>query len=107
MKVHKEMGLRTGLVQISCYNRERHQKTNGAIREHIDGDDIQMLVYGERIVCDLLIVKDPSILTDRQTYIPTITPTMITVAVDQPQKQLAFRQYNQRLVEYFGRWGKW
>jgi len=107
MKVHKEMGLRTGLVQISCYNRERHQKTNGAIREHIDGDDIQMLVYGERIVCDLLIVKDPSILTDRQTYIPTITPTMITVVVDQPPEQLAFRQYNERLVEYFGRRGKW
>src|SRR5690625_6837202 len=66
-----------------------------------------MLVYGERIVCDLLIVKDPSILTDRQTYIPTITPTMITVVVDQPPKQLAFRQYNERLVEYFGRRGKW
>src|SRR5690625_7995192 len=54
MKIHKEMGLRTGLVQISCYNRDRRQETNGAIRELIDGDDIQMLVYGEHIRCDLL-----------------------------------------------------
>jgi len=107
MKIHKEMGLRTGLVQISCYNRDRRQETNGAIRELIDGDDIQMLVYGEHIRCDLLIVKDPSILTERQTYIPTMKPTMIAVVVDQPPTKRAFREYNERLVEYVGRRGKW
>lgn len=107
IKVHKEMGLRTGLVQISCYNRDRQQETNGAIRELIDGDDVQMLVYGEHIMCDLLIVKDPSILSERQTYIPYVKPTIITVVVGQLPKNVAFRQYNERLVEYFGRRGKW
>lgn len=87
IKAQKQMGLRTGLVQMSRYDLRPERTINPKIREWIDGDQVQMLVYGEKLSCDLLIVKHPPILQNWQEYIPEIQAKKVCVIVNQtPQK---------------------
>jgi glycosyltransferase involved in cell wall biosynthesis len=55
IKAQKRMGLRTGLVQMARYDYNPRKKINPNIRELIDGNQVQMLVYGEKVSCDLLL----------------------------------------------------
>lgn len=114
IEIHKEMKFRTGLVQMSCYNKAGRPKgLNQEIREIIDGNDTQMLVYGENITCNVLIVDQSSILIEKQNYIANIKPSLVQVIIDQPQvinnqtKIYDFRRSVRHLEEYFGKSGKW
>ncbi|SFB27369.1 Glycosyl transferase family 2 [Lentibacillus halodurans] len=104
------MGMRTGLVQMGEYQFSTPRTINPAIRELIDGCNVQMLVYGESITCDILIIKSPSILQERQQYIPDIKPNTVLTVMEQPPSQMAgydIRTCSKRIVTYFDKKGKW
>lgn len=111
--IHKQQGLRTGLVQISRYDlQKRNQPFNQKIRDVIDGRDVQMLVYGETITCDLLIVHHPSILQEKQHYLPNVEPKTVSVIIDVLPVKNGTRVYEMRrcarhLDEYVGKRGNW
>src|SRR5690625_6660334 len=65
IKAQKKLGLKTGLIQMSRYDLNSVTEVNPNVRDLIDGDDVQMLVYGEKVSCDVLIVRHPPILQDR------------------------------------------
>ncbi len=69
IKAQKQYGLRTGLIQMSRYDFNSAKSINPKIRELIDGQQVQMIVYGERVSCDLLIVRHPGF-----TGVATIYP---------------------------------
>lgn len=53
-------------------------------------DRIDMLSYGERATCDLLVLRSPAILQHRQRYLPAIEAKRIKVIVDRlPLKEAA------------------
>lgn len=116
IKAQKKLGLHTGLVQISRYDLNSVTNINSKVRELIDGDQVQMLVYGEKVSCDVLIIRHPPILQEWQKYIPDIKAQNVRVIINQPPK----REYSetgetlydiyrcaQHLEQYIGKKGKW
>lgn len=77
----KKQKKKIGLVQMGTYELKVNQKIHPSIREYIDGESIQMLVYGESIRCAILIVNNPAIFAEQQQYIPEITARAIHVIV--------------------------
>ncbi|MFA9459185.1 glycosyltransferase, partial [Halalkalibacter sp. AB-rgal2] len=70
IKAQRRLGLRTGLVQLSRYDLNSATEMNPQVRELLDGDQVSMLVYGEKVSCDVLIVRHPPILEEWQKYVP-------------------------------------
>jgi glycosyltransferase involved in cell wall biosynthesis len=86
IKAHKKAGLKTGLVQMYRYdfNANYDRVMLDAVREMVDGDLVQSVVYGENVSCDLLIVRYPPVLQYKQRFIPAITAKNIKVIINQP-----------------------
>ncbi|WP_236939117.1 glycosyltransferase [Evansella clarkii] len=116
IKAQKKLGLRTGLIQMSRYDLNSVTEVNPKVRELIDGDQVSMVVYGEKVSCDVLIVRHPPILQEWQKYIPDVQAKNVRVIVNQPPK----REYSEgggtlyeiercvkHLKEYFGTTGIW
>lgn len=83
IKAQRKAGLITGLVQLSRYSTSSDRNLNTRIRELIDGESVQLVVFGEEVSCDLLIIRHPPILQEKQYYIPKIKPSKINVIVNQ------------------------
>ncbi|MDX8047093.1 glycosyltransferase [Gracilibacillus sp. S3-1-1] len=116
IKAQKELGLSTGLIQMYRYDLNSVTTLNPKVREQIDGNKVQMLVYGEKVSCDVLIVRHPPILRDWQKYLPDVEAKTVKVIVNQPPKRDYTKDEQplydiptsvQRLKEYFGHEGTW
>lgn len=116
IKAHIRLGLRTGLVQMSRYDLDPRRKMHSAIRNLLDGQKVQTIVFGEKVHCDILILRHPLILQDRQCYVPDIRTSNLRVIVNQtPLKHYGFggRFYYdletcvQNVKAYFGQTGIW
>lgn len=116
IKANRRMGLRTALVQLSRYDVNPGRSLNPAIAGLIDGEHVDLVVYGERIECDLLVVRLPWVLEEWQEYVPQITAKNVRVIVNQPPK----RDYAEgseyiyhlgrcaaHMRRYFGQVGTW
>ncbi|SDO07013.1 glycosyltransferase [Alkalicoccus daliensis] len=115
IKAHKKLGYRTGLIQMARYDL-RPRPINAKVQELIDGEQVQMLVYGENISCDLLILRHPPALEDWQKYIPAVEARKISVIANQTPKK-DYGETNEvlyhiprcaeNLERYFGKPGTW
>lgn len=116
IKAQKRMGLRTGLVKMSRYDLNPNRKINPEVRELLDGDDVQMLVYGEKVSCDVLVLRYPPILQDWQRFVPNVEAKSIHVIVNQTpmrdygdEGELAYEigRCEKHLQRYFGKAAVW
>lgn len=116
IKAQKQVGLRTGLIQMSRYDYSPRKKINPKIRDLIDGDSVQMIVYGEKVSCDILLLRYPPILQEWQRFVPDVNAKDIRVIVNQtpmsdygPNAVLRYdiRRASEHLQEYFGKEGVW
>lgn len=116
MKAQKKMGLKTGLIQMNRYDFTSRKRINPAVRDQIDGDDVQMLVYGEKVSCDVLIVRHPPVLQEWQTYLPDIDAKNVRVIINQaPMRDYGENSYKlydlkrcaEHITQYTGKSGKW
>src|SRR5699024_5794629 len=103
VKVQQKMGLRTGLVQMARYDLNVRKPVHPEIRRIVNGNDVQMLVYGEDIECEILIVKQASILEEKQVYIPDLRAHAVRVVMDSPPYDI--RRCIRHLLEYCGKSG--
>lgn len=110
-------GVRTALVQLQIYDLSinDHPRINSDIRKCMDNENIQMIVYGEQITCDFLIVKHPAVLMDFQKYVPEIDAREIIIEegvnTDYTYEKNCFFYErvtcNNNLQRYFHKKGKW
>lgn len=116
IKAQKSAGLTTGLIQMCRYDFESQKEMNHRVRDLIDGEKVQLIVYGESVSCDVLIVRHPPVLQEWQRYLPEIDAKSVKVIVNQPPKRDYGKQgvtlYNLKqcaanLYEYTGSKGKW
>lgn len=79
-------GLKVGVVWMFRYDLEgvKRALSQSAIRPLIDGEQVQVLNFGEDVTCDLLIVRYPPVLQYVQRYLPNIEAGDIRVIVNQP-----------------------
>lgn len=93
----KEMGMKVGLIQMGSYDLKIKHVIAPEIRSLIDGEHIQMLVYGERVNCDQLFIYHPGIFAEKQTYIPELTAQTVRVILTEMPSE---RKANKK-VEHF------
>lgn len=116
IKAQKKAGLKTGLVQINRIDLNTAEGMNEKIRAEIDGDRVQMVVFGEKIDCDLLVVRHPPVLQDYQELVPDIRPENVFIVIntsplrdygESGERVYDFRQCSENLKKYFGKAGLW
>lgn len=73
--------VKVGLVQMGVYDFNIRPKIHDSVRELIDGSAVQMLVYGEKVICNILIVANPAVFQEKQKYIPHLHAQAIHVIV--------------------------
>lgn len=108
MLKQKASGKRIGLVQLNEYDLEAPQEIDRRVRDLLDGDQVQLLVYGEKIQAHSLIVFGAHLLRDRQRYIPEIEAKEKYVVLDQaPAETDPIEREAEHMKLYFGGLGKW
>jgi hypothetical protein len=116
IKAQKRMGLRTGLIQMHRYDLEPSRMITHKVREVLDGDQVQMLVYGEKVSCDTLILKHPPILQEWQQFVPDVEAANVHVIVNQTplrrygdgaKVEYTISRCAEHLQRYFGKAGVW
>lgn len=83
IKAYRQVGLKVGLVKLFRYQLDISDVTNEKIRELVDGDLVRFITYGQKVSCDLMVIQHPSILQDRQIFLPDIEAKQIHVIVNQ------------------------
>ncbi|SDO06948.1 glycosyltransferase family A protein [Alkalicoccus daliensis] len=81
IKALRRLGCRTALVQMAEYETKT-RPIHPEIRALIDEEQVQLLVYGERASCPLMIVRNPSILEEKQNYTVDVKAEQIKVIID-------------------------
>ena len=86
IKANKKAGLKTGIFQMYRYDFDAKPSRMmlPQVREQVDGDKVEVLVYGEEASCDLLILRYPPILEHHQRFMPNIEAKEIKVIINQP-----------------------
>jgi glycosyltransferase involved in cell wall biosynthesis len=101
---------------MSRYSLDPSRAINPRVRELLDGDLVQMLVYGEKVSCDVLILRHPSILQEFQQFVPDVEAANVHVIVNQTPRRAYGHQVEleytisrcaQHLQRYFGKAGIW
>lgn len=116
IKAQAGLGLTTGLVQMSLYHLNPDRTLNPKVAQQLDAGNAEMVVFGERVRCDLLVVRLPWVLDEWQSYIPDVEAKTVRVIVNQPPQ----RDYGpdaevlcdlgrcaENLRRYFGSDGSW
>lgn len=70
-----------GFVQLYEYDLARPIEVSKNVRNILLKGKAQMLVYGEKINTEKLLIIDYNVLLDEQIYIPKITPEQIAILV--------------------------
>lgn len=104
----KNAGKRIGFVQLNEYKLHGPQEIDGVMRDLIDGEQIQLLVYGETIEADQLIVFGAHLLSDWQTYVPQVNAKERYILIEKAPKETDnLQKQKEHLVRYFGDDGIW
>lgn len=105
---------RVGVVQMYRYDMDPKLVIHSKIRKLIDGERLQVLVYGEKITCDCLYVNHFPALQVWQEYLPEIITNNLHVMVDQipvvskgNNNSEAITTCAMNLIKYFGQTGIW
>lgn len=84
IKANHAAGLKTAIVQISCYGLRIDRRMEPKIRELVEAGQAELIVFGESASCDVLVIRQPWVLQDRQSWLPEIRPQAVRVIVNQP-----------------------
>lgn len=84
IKAHARLGIRTGIVQLARFDQNPNNTILPVVREVLDRGLAELLVYGESISCDLMIVRYPPCMQEQQAFVPNVTAKEIRVIVNQP-----------------------
>ncbi|WP_226376821.1 glycosyltransferase family 2 protein [Oceanobacillus halotolerans] len=102
---------RIGLVQMNQFDLTLTSAITTDVRNVLDGDRVQMVVYGEKINTDQLIVIHSAVLEDKQKYVADIQAETIQVVVTEEPNQNGqadnIEHCLEQLETYFGSAGKW
>ena len=118
IRAAKAAGYRVGLFEMYRYDLGDRTRPDmlPEVRAEIDGDQVQILTYGEEVSCDLLVLRYPPILQYRHRYLPTIDAAEIRVVINQPPmsdytktgiRRYQFERCASNLRHYFGKDATW
>lgn len=106
---------RIGFVQMYEYDIDPSIKIRPDIRELLYNDSYQMIVYGEKVSCDLLIIENHNVLQEWQKYVPDIVASKVKLIINRtpsshvssPLKGFDPLKTQEHIHEYFGKEAEW
>lgn len=116
IKAQARLGLRTGLVEICRYTNAPRAPMNPKIVELLVQRNVDLISYGDSVSCDLLIIRQPMVLEERQRYLPHIEANNIHIIINQTPKlyypsdlpgEYSLTKVHETVREMFGVTGKW
>ncbi|WP_085506199.1 hypothetical protein [Thalassobacillus devorans] len=109
--INKKRGLKTALVQLATYDFRLPATIDPAIQKLIDGEVVELLDSNKQINCDLLIIKHPPVLEEKQEMLPRIVARMVRVVMDTPPGDshhgYSLRRCSRNLLEYVDKQARW
>ncbi|MFC4025021.1 glycosyltransferase family 2 protein [Oceanobacillus longus] len=101
--------IRIGFVQINQYKLTAEKQMKPTIRQMLDGNRVQMLVYGEQVQTDKLIIVNPIVLEEYQRYIPEVITDSVHIIMSQSPDSEGYNVANSQrnLIDYFNHTGEW
>src|SRR5699024_11806214 len=85
--IEKHPKERIGLIQLYQFDLTQSLDVADEIRQFINGDTIQMLVYGEKVNAEITYLIDYNIIYGEQTYIPTISTNSLQIIVQESMEE--------------------
>ncbi|MFC3039731.1 hypothetical protein ACFOGI_05660 [Virgibacillus xinjiangensis] len=81
--VNHEQGLTTGLLQKDIYDFRLPREMNPALQEKLKEGSVHLAKHNEHISCELLLIRHPKVLEEKQVSMPEIRPRMVRVIMDE------------------------
>lgn len=82
---HRKFGIRTAVFPMYRYDfGDMERPLLPQIRDQIDGEDVDLVTGGDRVSCDLLLLRYPPVLQHRLRHLPQVAARDIRVIVNQP-----------------------
>lgn len=113
-----KLNLVVGVVDKTVY--ETNQKQMNAKNDHtrtlLQRYNVGVIVYGETVTCDVLIIRSPKIMEDKQAFIPRIKPKACLILIEELQEMAYngkslimdnYRESMQQIMIQFGKKGRW
>src|SRR5690625_107638 len=122
LKKSQELGWKLGIVHKTRYHPDRNrissakQDLSKRVRQLIEMYGARMVVYGESITCQVIIIRSPEIIEDWEKFIPNIKPIACLVLIDELPEvgyngekatSYNFRQCMQQIMIHFDKKGRW
>ncbi|MFD2628876.1 glycosyltransferase family 2 protein [Oceanobacillus kapialis] len=79
----KRLHMQIGLVQLNRYDFSIPREVNWEIRTLMDGRQVQMLVFGEKVTTEKLFIINPLVLKERQRYVPEVEAASVGLLVEE------------------------
>lgn len=120
LKKANELGYKIGIVHKTEYQIDPKSKNTAKLTSEVrillEKYDIPIIVYGESVTCDILIIRALKIIQNWSRFIPTIKPVACLVIIDELEKLgyngsrsnvYPFRQCMQQLMLHLDKRGRW
>lgn len=83
LRAQKQAGMKTGLIHHPVYDWGASRPPNPKILREVDGELVRLLSLGERVSCDLLVVRLPKAIETLIDDLPAIDAGKIVVLANQ------------------------
>ncbi len=114
----KRAGIRTAILPMYRYDLpfSKNLPMLPEVWEQVDGDWVNVLAYGQKVTCDLLILRYPPVLQHLLRYMPQVEAKEIRVIVNQTPMsdygpdgvvRYTFQQCAENIRRYFGKDAIW
>ncbi|WP_042221488.1 glycosyltransferase family 2 protein [Oceanobacillus manasiensis] len=108
----KQQNMKIGLVQLNSYDFALSKEVSLENRKLMDGEQVQMLVFGERIKAGKLIIFNHHVLQEQQQYVPEIETETIKILINtvpevEEEKLDVIKSWEDRVMGYFGKTPTW
>lgn len=80
---HYMAGLSTGIVPLWRYDGPPERNLNPKVWDAVTANKAELVLYGDNVSCDVLIIRFPAVLSHKVRYIPNIKAEKILVIVNQ------------------------
>lgn len=95
--------VKIGLIQLYEYDIEKPLEVSHQVRDILRTGNAQMLVYGEKITTEKLLIIDYNVLLDEQIYVPEVHPKTIELLVKKDDSIESLAQVHDMLKTLYGK----
>lgn len=119
LKKSRQLGHKIGVVQKTSYDPYKKQtksETQRKLRLLLQRYDVRIVVYGEKVTCDVLIIRSPEIVRNWSRFTPSIKTVACLVIIDEIEKMeyngerlnvRYFRECMQQIMLHLDKKGRW